>query len=916
MAAKKKAVAGAPENYVIVPGSERVPAPAAALLGPADPTEVIDVTIVVRRRPDGPALPDAAELAARPAEARHRLSSDEFAGLYGASDSDLAAVTAFVEASGLTVVEVHGARRTVVARGTIARMADAFQVGFGRYEHDVPRASDGLIERQTYRGRDGSVHVPATLESIVVGVFGLDDRAIGKRNVVPPNTNAVSVPTMATLYDYPANSAAGQTVGIFSLTGYKASDITAYFNGLPAGYTAPTVVDVLVNGATNPGNDPFGETTMDIELASSFAPGAAVNVYITTNDQSGWVGAVSRVAHPNPGDAPCSVLSSSWYLANGDDSTTRANEGITTAFVNALSNAFLDAAIQGLTVCIASGDTGTQSKVSDGKAHVQYPGSDPWILSIGGTTVGNINGTSFDEYVWNDGTIATGGGISDFFAMPSYQAGAHVPASLNDHNHNGRGVPDVSGNASPFSGYSGLVQNGANFVGGGTSASAPQWAGLIATINAALGYDVGFVNPLLYTIGSSAFRDIVPGDGAADNGVNGVAGYPLRVGWDACTGWGSPNGVRLLAALGSRPILVTALADHGTWPHACVGDDIDEALTVSNSGYGPLLITSITSSAPEFEVPGVQAFPIMVAPGVSIELPLRFRPTNPGNRNATITIISNSVLGDQAVPVSGVAGSPRLALVAPDAGSFGKVCVGSYRDEEVWVSNSGDCPLAIRQIASSSPAFVVPEALTYPLVVAPGAGLPVVVRFQPTTHGPANATITVLSNDLAGTHTVAVSGTAPTGQLAVTGDGHFGPVELGHRTERTIWLSNTGDCDLHITKVSLRAIPRPRGCVDDDCADRREEARHSDHCCGPFALGANPFPATLHPGAQLGVLLRYVPRCGCSQCCELLIESDDPHKPSVTVYATGSLRRTLRSSIKCWAAGELRTLLTADDDCC
>jgi hypothetical protein len=194
--------------------------------------------------------------------------------------------------------------------------------------------------------------------------------------------------------------------------------------------------------------------------------------------------------------------------------------------------------------------------VGDGKAHVQYPGSDPWVLAVGGTTIGNVSGSGFDEYVWNDpdpsdtshwGT--TGGGVSDFFAVPSYQSSAGVPPSINDNTHRGRGVPDVAANASFNAGYTGITVNGSDFTGNGTSASAPLWAGLIAVINAALGVNVGFVNPALYAIGSSAFNDLTGAAGPADNSNGGVSGYPAGSGWDGCTGWGSPDGTRLLNAL-------------------------------------------------------------------------------------------------------------------------------------------------------------------------------------------------------------------------------------------------------------------------------------------------------------------------------------------------------------------------------
>ena len=285
-------------------------------------------------------------------------------------------------------------------------------------------------------------------------------------------------------------------------------------------------------------------------------------MYITTGDQPGWVQAIGRVAHPNATDSHPSVLSSSWFICDGDDPAGMADQGVTTAFINAVTAAFQDAAIQGVTVCIASGDRGTDSHVGDMKAHVQYPASDPWVLAVGGTTIGNVSGSSFDEYVWNDpgadpfhtnwGT--TGGGVSAFFPVPSWQANAGVPASLNDPTHHGRGVPDVAGNANNASGYSGIVWSGGTAPpppGNGTSASAPQWAGLIAVLNAALGVNLGFVNPAFYALGSSYFRDIVPGAGPADNSNSGAPGYRAGPGWDACTGWGSPNGETLLAGLRS-----------------------------------------------------------------------------------------------------------------------------------------------------------------------------------------------------------------------------------------------------------------------------------------------------------------------------------------------------------------------------
>ena len=139
---------------------------------------------------------------------------------------------------------------------------------------------------------------------------------------------------------------------------------------------------------------------------------------------------------------------------------------------------------------------------------------------------------------------ATGGGVSDFFPVPDYQSATGVPGSANPGGKKGRGVPDVAGDADPATGYRVRV-DGQEFVIGGTSAVAPLWAGLIALVNQKLGHPVGFLNPLIYgtLIGNGCFQDVT-------SGANGA--YSAKSGWDACTGWGSPNGTKLLNALGSK----------------------------------------------------------------------------------------------------------------------------------------------------------------------------------------------------------------------------------------------------------------------------------------------------------------------------------------------------------------------------
>ena len=207
---------------------------------------------------------------------------------------------------------------------------------------------------------------------------------------------------------------------------------------------------------------------------------------------------------------------------------------------------FQDAANLSITVLVSSGDSGAFIE-SETLAQTSYPATEPWVIACGGTTIGNISGAAFDEYVWNDtgraGPGATGGGVSDRFAPPAYQSSVGLPKRIST-NKPGRGIPDIAGNASENSGYPQFI-NGQSQAVGGTSAVAPLYAGLMARVNANLGFSVGFLNPTLYALAASAFRGVDGPPGPANNSFGQVEGYPAGAGWNACTGLGSVKGTVL-----------------------------------------------------------------------------------------------------------------------------------------------------------------------------------------------------------------------------------------------------------------------------------------------------------------------------------------------------------------------------------
>lgn len=548
-----------------------------------NPRETFSVSIRLRRRPDAPSLPDQAYWAATPVGRRRFLSRQEFAARYGAAQEDLDRVAAFARRQGLAIVETSIPRRTLVASGTAQQMGRAFAVELGVYE----------LRKERYRAHPGGIHLPSEVADLVEGVYGLDNRRVlrhlGGTGPKPKGAKGLTPPQVAGLYNFPAWKATGQTIGILEFAlpiittsgpsylpaGFAESDIQQFMKNLNLSSKVKITV-VGVDGVTNSQGGKVGnfwppdvESTLDVDVALSVAQGAEAAVYFAPNTAQGYIDALTTAIH-DAVKAP-SVISISFGEAENAS-------GFTSSEISTISATFQEAAALGITVLAASGDDGTNVGINDGSAHVSYPASDPWVLACGGTYTANVIGTSFTQGTWSDPDGATGGGLSVCFVPPpAWQAKANLPASVVAGNPRGRGVPDVAGNASPFSGYD-LVLYGTQAINlpttskpkptvglvGGTSAVAPLYAALIALINADLREPVGYLNPTLYAIaetpGQKVFVDINDGANNAFNfsapqpppkpPLKGTApGYTSGPGWDACTGWGAVDGTQLLNAL-------------------------------------------------------------------------------------------------------------------------------------------------------------------------------------------------------------------------------------------------------------------------------------------------------------------------------------------------------------------------------
>lgn len=525
-----------PKNNFKLAGSERTPLDGAREIGPANPSEIVDVTIRLRSRSAKSPIVDANEIK-KPIEERTILSRKQFEQLHGADPDSIARVESFAREHKLTVKEKSAARRTVILSGTVAAMNQAFGVELKQYDH--PNGS--------YRGRTGSVQLPAELQNVVEGVLGLDNRPQAKphfrrrRGVGGARAAAQGAsytpPQMATLYNFPTGlNGSGECIALIELGGgYNPADLSNYWNQLNLTGT-PTVSAVSVGrGRNKPTGDPDGpdgEVMLDIEVAGSIAPGAKIVVYFTENTDAGFLNAITTAVHDSTNNP--SVLSISW----GGPESSWTQQAMTS-----MDEACQAAAAIGVTICVAAGDDGSTDGVNDGLNHVDFPASSPYVLACGGTKLVASGDTITSEVVWNElanNEGATGGGISDFFPLPSWQNAAQVPPSANPNHNAGRGLPDVAGDADPTTGYVTLVEGQPDVIGG-TSAVAPLWAGLIALINESLGKPVGFINALLYQNPKADFNSIISGNNGA---------YSAGPGWNACTGLGSPIGTEVAAALG------------------------------------------------------------------------------------------------------------------------------------------------------------------------------------------------------------------------------------------------------------------------------------------------------------------------------------------------------------------------------
>ncbi len=496
------------------------------------------------------------------------LTPEEFAARYSPTPAEYARVIAYAQAMGLSVTATHP-NRTLL---DVAAPAGQVEKAFGLHLRVYQSRADG----RTFFAPDAEPQVPSALASLVTGVVGLSSAsrwephlhlhpalaAAGEISAVldPLSLDPAVAPQAGTgvsgglspsdikaaynLSSVPQNGA-GQTLGLFELDGYTASDISTYvaYYGLP---NVP-LQNVLVDSVSGVPSNTSGatEVTLDIELQAALAPNASkIVVYEGPNSDAGVVDTYNKIAADNT----AKEISTSWGEA----------ENLASASVrNSENTAFQQMAAQGQSIYAASGDSGANDNGSS--LSVDDPASQPYMVGVGGTslTTTSPGGAYQSETTWNNNIGAGGGGISTVWTIPSYQT-ALAGSAVSKGSKTYRNVPDVALDADPYAGYS-VYYKGGWTIYGGTSCAAPLWAAFTALVNqkrlAAGSAVLGFANPPLYALASSGayandFHDVA---GGSTNGY-----YPAVAGYDDATGLGTFNGVNLLTDLGGPPAALPA----------------------------------------------------------------------------------------------------------------------------------------------------------------------------------------------------------------------------------------------------------------------------------------------------------------------------------------------------------------------
>ena len=507
------------------------------------------------------------------------LTPETYADRFGSSAADLDRIAAWLRSEGFAVTYTARGRDFISFSGTAGQVQAALRTEIHRYQ----------VGSEAHFANATELALPAAIEPMVAAVLGLNDfhprpprRQLRSYYNADDGTHGLFPDDLKTIYDVApmfkyGYTGAGQSIAIVGESDFKPDDISLFRER--AGMPDTTVQPIPVG--TYPGfNDAEVEADLDLEWAGGMAPGATL-IYVMSDD-------ADYAAYYAIDNNLAPILSESYGLC--EYQAGMARRGLYYYEVQAKKgNA------EGITWLASSGDSGAagcdyDATVATQGLGVSLPASVPEVTAVGGTQFNEGSGTYWlasngtyggsalsyiPETAWNDttvslqlgGTIASsGGGLSAIYKKPAWQTGAGVP------NDGARDLPDMSLTASGIEDPYLVVSEGGFYTVGGTSASAPSFAGILALLNQYLVQNkiqtksgLGNINPTLYSMASKAgvFHDITTGSNIVPcqeltaNCVNGQFGYTAGPGYDLVTGLGSVDAYKLIVAWGGIPLTPT-----------------------------------------------------------------------------------------------------------------------------------------------------------------------------------------------------------------------------------------------------------------------------------------------------------------------------------------------------------------------
>jgi subtilase family serine protease len=575
----------------------------------------------------------------------HYLSSEQFTAAYQPSQAEYDAVVAWAKSKGLQVTATSPNRHVVDVEGSIATITSAFHVLINSYRDENGRVFhapdreptfDSPVQLYAISGLDDATprhphykKKPAVTEPKpeVNGCAAEQSATPNIKGSGPSNTYLPS-DMRAAYYGASTLTGTGQTVGIFSYDGYLASDLSLFYSTTGTSSSVP-VKNVLVNGyngacfgfnsdgSENPNTCDDGEQILDIVQVTGMAPGLT-QVLFYEGDSS------TDILNNMASDNTAKTITSSW--GGGDFGTVS-------------DPIFKQFQTQGQSYLNATGDSGQFNSST-----YDPPSVDANITQVGGTDLAtsSAGGPWASETGWG----CSGGGFQSGTAIPSYQQASGVITTANGGSTSYRNAPDLAAEAD-FD--NSTVIDGSFATGyGGTSYATPRWAGYIALANqqsvANGNSTLGFLNPLLYTIGEGSsyhtdFHDITVGNNKPSAGSG--SGFNATAGYDLITGWGSPNGAALINTLAGTK---TANPDFSLATSPTSGSVVAGSSTTTK-----ITVTDLNSFA------GTVAF---TASGLPTGVTASFSPTSSTTSTTlTLTTASTTAAGSSTITITGTSGS-------------------------------------------------------------------------------------------------------------------------------------------------------------------------------------------------------------------------------------------------------------------